>query len=95
MILNNLDLNSIAPRQKARLEEYVRNGGGLLLIGGERQVYKEDKNLDVLDSVLPAKLAPPKSPEGTCVALIIDKSSSMEGRKIELARCRLSGLWIT
>ena len=92
VILNNLDLNSIAPRQKARLEEYVRNGGGLLLIGGERQVYKEDKNLDVLDSVLPAKLAPPKSPEGTCVALIIDKSSSMEGRKIELARLSAIGV---
>ena len=92
VILNNLDLNSIPTQQKARLEEYVRNGGGLLLIGGERQVYKEDKNLDVLDSVLPAKLAPPKSPEGTCVALIIDKSSSMEGRKIELARLSAIGV---
>jgi uncharacterized protein with von Willebrand factor type A (vWA) domain len=92
VILNNLDLNFITPAQKARLEEYVKDGGGLLLIGGERQVYKDDKHLDVLDSVLPAKLAPPKSPEGTCVALIIDKSSSMEGRKIELARLSAIGV---
>src|SRR6202022_4729391 len=35
---------------------------------------------------MPAKLAPPRSPEGTAVVLIIDKSSSMEGKKIELAR---------
>ncbi len=92
VILNNLDLNSFTPSQKSRLEEYVKAGGGLLLIGGERQVYKDDKQMDALDRALPAKLAPPKTPEGTCVALIIDKSSSMEGRKIELARLSAIGV---
>ncbi len=92
VVLNNLDLNTLSANEKARLEEYVKNGGGLLLIGGERQVYKEDKQMDALDRALPAKLAPPKSPEGTCVALIIDKSSSMEGRKIELARLSAVGV---
>lgn len=92
IILNNLDLNSLSAAQKDRLDQYVKDGGGLLLIGGERQVYKEDKQMDALDNVLPAKLAPPKTPEGTCVALIIDKSSSMEGRKIELARLSAIGV---
>ncbi len=92
IVLNNLDLASFSEGQKSRLESYVRGGGGLLLIGGERQVYKEDKQMDALDRVLPAKLAPPRSPEGTCVALIIDKSSSMEGRKIELARLSAIGV---
>ncbi|MBV9761473.1 MAG: VWA domain-containing protein [Acidobacteriaceae bacterium] len=92
VILNNLDLNSLAIERKSRLEEYVKGGGGLLLIGGERQVYKQDQQMDALDRALPAKLAPPKTPEGTCVALIIDKSSSMEGRKIELARLSAVGV---
>ncbi len=92
IILNNLDLTAFAPIQKDRLEQYVKEGGGLLLIGGERQVYKEDKQMDALDRVLPAKLAPPKSPEGACVGLIIDKSSSMEGRKIDLARLSAIGV---
>lgn len=92
VVLNNLDLHSFSPTQKSRLEEYVKRGGGLLLIGGERQVYKEEKQMDALDRALPAKLAPPKSPEGTAVALIIDKSSSMEGRKIELARLSAIGV---
>ncbi|HMF75821.1 MAG TPA: VWA domain-containing protein, partial [Bryobacteraceae bacterium] len=92
VILNNLDLNNLADARKTRLEEYVKNGGGLLLIGGEQQVYKEDKRMDALDRALPAKLAPPKTPEGTTVVLIIDKSSSMEGRKIELARLSASGV---
>src|SRR5581483_7559532 len=84
--------NALAANRKNRLDQYVKDGGGLLLIGGERQVYKEDKQMDALDNVLPAKLAPPKTPEGTCVALIIDKSSSMEGRKIELARLSAIGV---
>ncbi len=92
VILNNLDLSSIPAAPKANLEKYVKNGGGLLLIGGERQVYKEDKQMDALDRTLPAKLAPPDTPKGTSVALIIDKSSSMEGRKIELARLSAIGV---
>ncbi|MBV9304061.1 MAG: VWA domain-containing protein [Acidobacteriaceae bacterium] len=92
VILNNIDLNSLSAERKNRLEEYVKNGGGLLLIGGERQLFKDDKQMDALDRVLPAKLAPPKTYEGTCVGLIIDKSSSMEGRKIELARLSAIGV---
>ncbi len=87
-----MDLTSFPQHYKDNLEHYVKEGGGLLLIGGERQVYKEDQKLDALDRALPAKLAPPKSPEGTCVALIIDKSSSMEGRKIDLARLSAIGV---
>jgi Mg-chelatase subunit ChlD len=92
VILNNLDLDSIPPAEKSRLEDYVNGGGGVLLIGGERQVYRADRPPDALDRLLPAKLVPPQIPEGISVALIIDKSSSMEGRKIELARLSASGV---
>jgi uncharacterized membrane protein len=92
LVLNNVDLNAIPPTEKHQIANFVRDGGGLLLIGGEHQQYKEDKKLDALDEALPAKIAPPKTPEGTCVALIIDKSSSMEGRKIELARLSAIGV---
>ena len=62
-------------------------GGGADLISGEKNVYVENKTIeDALDRLLPAKLAPPRSPEGTLVILIVDKSSSMEGKKMELAR---------
>ncbi len=92
LVLNNLDLGAFSSARKSRIESYVKAGGGLMLIGGERQIYKEDKQLDALDRALPAKLAPPDTPKGTCVALIIDKSSSMEGRKIELARLSAIGV---
>jgi Ca-activated chloride channel homolog len=87
VVFNNLDLESLPAARKDELEKFVQQGGGLLVIAGERNIYAENKKVeDALDRTLPAKLAPPRSPEGTAVVLIIDKSSSMEGKKIELAR---------
>ena len=92
-VLNNLDLESLPPARKDEIEKFVKQGGGLLAIAGERNVYSDTKKTeDALDRALPAKLAPPRSPEGTAVVLIIDKSSSMEGKKIELARLAAIGV---
>ena len=94
VVLNNLDLKSMPLARKRALETYVNQGGGLLVIAGERNVYLEEmKTLpDPLEDALPAKLAPPESPEGTCLVLIIDKSSSMEGKKMQLARLAAIGV---
>ena len=87
VVFNNWDAESVPTARKQALEKFVQEGGGLLWIAGERNVYVENKRTeDALDRTLPAKLAPPRTPEGTCVVLIIDKSSSMEGKKMELAR---------
>jgi Ca-activated chloride channel family protein len=93
VILNNLDLEAIPLERKDRVEQWVKQGGGLLVIGGERNTFNEAKKIeDALDRTMSAKLAPPRSPEGTCVTLIVDKSSSMEGRKMELARVASIGV---
>jgi Ca-activated chloride channel family protein len=94
VIINNWDMESIPAGAKASLEAFVKNGGGLAWISGEHNTYvdKKGQEEDALERTLPAKLAPPRSPEGTAVVLIIDKSSSMEGRKIELARLAAIGV---
>lgn len=93
VIFNNWDLETVPAQRKSDLEEYVKQGGGVVVIGGERNRYVDNKKVeDPLERTLPAKLAPPQSPEGTCVVLIIDKSSSMEGRKMELARLAAIGV---
>jgi uncharacterized membrane protein len=93
LVLNNWDIEGIAPARKEELEQFVKKGGGLLVIGGEKNVYAENKREDTpLDRALPAKLAPPRSPEGTVLVLILDKSSSMEGRKMDLARLAAIGV---
>jgi Ca-activated chloride channel family protein len=93
VVLNNADLEKIPPARKDEIEKYVKQGGGLLVVGGERNTYNEKKKTeDALDRTLPAKLLPPQSAEGTVVVLIIDKSSSMEGPKMELARAAATGV---
>jgi Mg-chelatase subunit ChlD len=93
VVFNNQDLESLGVARKDEVEKFVKQGGGLLVIAGERNNYNDSKKVeDALDRTLPAKLAPPRSPEGTSVILIIDKSSSMEGKKIELARLAAIGV---
>jgi hypothetical protein len=94
VVINNWDAEAVPAARQAALENYVKSGGGLAWIAGERNVYvpKKGSEDDPLDRLLPARVAPPRSPEGTAVVLIIDKSSSMEGRKIELARLAAIGV---
>jgi Ca-activated chloride channel homolog len=95
IVFNNWDMEGISPADKARIEQFEQQGGGLLWIAGEHNQYVEKKPgtpEDPLERAFPAKLAPPRSPEGTCVVLIIDKSSSMEGKKMELARLASIGV---
>lgn len=95
LVLNNQDLEHYSEAAKKRVEDYVLAGGGLLVVAGERNVYVEkppETPEDALTRALPAKLAPPRSEEGTVVTLILDKSSSMEGRKMQLARVAAIGV---
>jgi Ca-activated chloride channel homolog len=93
IVINNWDMQAIPEARKTSLEEFVKRGGGLVWIAGEHNVYVDKKGEeDALERTLPAKLAPPRTQDGTAVVLIIDKSSSMEGRKIELARQAASGV---
>lgn len=93
VVFNNWDLDALPTPRKEEFEKFVKDGGGMLVIGGERNVYREEKKTeDAIERALPAKLAPPRTPEGTCVVLIVDKSSSMEGRKMELARVAAIGV---
>jgi uncharacterized protein YegL len=91
---NNIDMDALPAADKQRVETFVQGGGGALLIAGEHNAYVDHKNApeDPLARTFPAKLVPPRSPQGTCVVLIIDKSSSMEGKKIELARLAAIGV---
>ncbi|MBI3666222.1 MAG: VWA domain-containing protein [Acidobacteria bacterium] len=89
----NYDIASWPIERKKKIEDYVREGGGFALVAGEKNIYVENKQEeDPIERMLPAKIAPPRTPEGTAVVLIVDKSSSMEGKKIELARLSAIGV---
>ncbi len=88
VICSNEDFEAWPDPVKERLDRFVRQGGGFLVIAGERNLYRDrrDEPEDALHAMLPATLAPPRTPEGTAVVLVVDKSSSMEGKKMHLAR---------
>jgi uncharacterized protein YegL len=94
VVFNNINVEAVPAADKERVEQFVQSGGGALWIAGERNVYVDHKGApeDPMARVFPAKIAPPRSQEGTCVVLIIDKSSSMEGKKMELARLAATGV---
>lgn len=94
IIFSNVNLEQVPVADQRRLEDFEQQGGGVLWIAGERNVYVDRKGgaEPPLARALPAKIAPPRSPQGKCVVLIIDKSSSMEGKKIELARLAATGV---
>jgi Ca-activated chloride channel family protein len=94
LIFNNINMDAIPVVDQARIEDFEKQGGGVLWIAGERNIYTDKKGAPEtpIERTFPAKLAPPRTPEGTCVILIIDKSSSMEGKKMDLARAASIGV---
>ena len=46
VIFNNWDMESVPPPRKQALEKFVQEGGGLLWIAGEHNVYVENKRPD-------------------------------------------------
>jgi Ca-activated chloride channel homolog len=74
--------------QLAALEQYVRGGGGLIAIGGEQSFGLGGYQDTALERILPiqfkADLDDPKST--SALALVIDRSGSMRGRPMEMAK---------
>jgi uncharacterized protein YegL len=89
IVADNQDFEAWPAAQKSRLADFVSKGGGFLMVAGENNIYVEREEgapLDAFNRMLPATLAPPRTPEGAVVVLVFDKSSSMEGKKMQLAR---------
>ncbi len=94
IVFNNINFEPMKPEDKQRIETFVQGGGGALWIAGENNMYVDHKGQpeDPVERTFPAKLAPPKEPEDTVVVLVMDKSASMEGKKIELSRAAATGV---
>ncbi len=71
------------------LDAFVRQGGGLLVIGGENSLGSGGYQNTYFDKVvLPVKMDVENTLESPTIAIMlaIDKSGSMQGQKIELAK---------
>ncbi len=86
VIINNAAKRQIPDRFFTALDAFVKDGGGLLLVGGERS-YGLGGYIDTkLEEMSPLKFVPPQTEKRrltNAIALVIDKSGSMaEDNKI-------------
>ena len=78
VILNNVSRDRLPPALLNSLDEYVSNGGGLIMVGGEQSLGLGGYKNTAIEKVLPVTLAPPQKEERrTAVILVLDKSGSM------------------
>ena len=78
IILNNVAHQQLPSAFTRRLDTYVKNGGGLVMVGGEKSLGLGRYAGTAIEKVLPVQVVPPKKEEKrTAMLLVIDKSGSM------------------
>ena len=81
IILNNIERNEISESQERAISEYVRTGGGLITIGGNKAYgsggWVRD---DILSKILPITMTP-LSCDNVHTIFLLDRSGSMTKEK--------------
>ena len=89
IILSNVPATVLSIRQMEVVRTYVQDlGGGLIMLGGDQSFGLGGYYKTVLEEILPVRSDFEKEKEKPSLAmvLIVDKSGSMGGMKIELAK---------
>ncbi len=89
LILSNVPATSLSMRQMQVARTYVQDlGGGLIMLGGDQSFGLGGYYKTTLEEILPVRSDFEKEKEKPSLAmmLVIDKSGSMGGEKIEMAK---------
>ena len=89
VVLSNVPATSLNLRQMDLLKTYVRDlGGGFMMLGGEQSFGLGGYYKTPIEEILPLRSDFEKKKEkpSLAIALVIDKSGSMGGTKIEMAK---------
>ena len=85
VLLDNYPDHDLAADEDLALERYVYAGGGLIFIAGDSNAKLPEEPKTPFEKMLPVRAEPPPQ-KPTAVVLVLDKSGSMSGPKIEMAR---------
>jgi len=89
VILSNVPATSLTMRQMDLIRSYVRDlGGGLIMLGGEQSFGLGGYYKTPVEEILPVRSDFEKEKEkpSLAICLVIDRSGSMGGEKMEMAK---------
>ncbi len=87
VILSDILAQSLDARMAGRVETFVRDeGGGLVFIAGESTHGQDGLSGSPLERLLPVRFEARRKKRDLDLVLLIDRSHSMRGRKLELAK---------
>lgn len=89
VVLSDVPATSLTIEQMSLLKSYVQDlGGGFVMVGGEESFGLGGYFRTPVEEVLPVRLDIEKKKEQPTLAmmLLLDKSGSMQGKKVELAK---------
>ena len=89
IILSDIPAHSIGEARMSAIRDYVEKlGGGFVMIGGMNSFGVGGYYRTPIEEVLPVKLKAPDQEESqsSALALVIDRSGSMSGQKIEICK---------
>jgi Ca-activated chloride channel family protein len=87
VILSDVPAAALSATSQARLERYVRDeGGGLVFVAGENTYGRDGFSNSVLERMLPVRFEARRKRRDLDLVLLIDRSYSMRGRRLELAK---------
>ena len=89
MILSDVSADQVSNGQQDLIESYVRDlGGGFVMAGGQNGFGLGGWRHTKIEKILPVKMDAKKQQDQPAIALclVIDRSGSMSGQKIEMAK---------
>ncbi len=88
LVLSDVPRSSLSEEQMRSLATYVRDlGGGFILSGGENNYGEGGYAKTAIEEVLPVTFeAKKEKPDSVAMIMVLDKSGSMGGQKIEMTK---------
>ena len=88
VVLSDVARNSLSDPQMKMLATYIRDlGGGFILAGGENNYGEGGYSKTAIEDVLPVTFeAKKEKPDSVAMIIVLDKSGSMGGQKIEMTK---------